>query len=312
MRRVLAVSLFAASFSALLFAPSAHAFGIKPFAAQQGMDVENSLDVSPLFLDFQKTQSQDAQASTDAVVQNVAGLVADAITIASEGFEDVSQLAGRGWAFQNNSSPPPATPNATGNWRQGTSGFQIPSEAGSPNSYIAVLGEDASNNPGNGGQLSDWLITPQLSFDPGAIFSFATRTKLGTFVGELLEVRLSTNGDSTDVGSTPTSLGDFKTLLLSIGDLQDNTVFPGSVSANNTYGLFSITSGLPKSGKGRIAFRYVGNDAGNNPTGGATQGNLITIDSVNYPVPEPVTSSMAGFGVLGLLSYFKKRKLRSM
>jgi hypothetical protein len=58
-------------------------------------------------------------------------------TSLSEGFNDISTLAGDGWAFQNNSNPAPATSTATANWAQGNPGAFV-AQSGASNSFIAV------------------------------------------------------------------------------------------------------------------------------------------------------------------------------
>ena len=69
------------------------------------------------------------------------------------------------------------------------------------------------------GTISNWLITPTLSLRNGDTFSFFTRTTPGSAFPDRLELRLSLAGSSTNVGTTPTSVGNFSTLLLSISIL---------------------------------------------------------------------------------------------
>jgi hypothetical protein len=87
-----------------------------------------------------------------------------------------------------------------------------------------------------------------------------------------LEVRLSTNGASTNVG-TGAAVGDFTTLLLSINPTLTTTGYPTS------WTQFTVTiSGLPAPTSGRIAFRYYVTSGG--PTG--TNSDYIGIDNVVY------------------------------
>jgi hypothetical protein len=259
MRTVLAVSLFAASFSALLFAPSAHAFTV------------------------------------------------DFASGAVEGFENINTLSGDGWVFATNSTQQPVAATTNAGWRQGdSSGLGIPSEAGTASSYVYIAGQNVSlGDPATsaGGLASVFLITPQVNFVAGGTLTFSTRTKLGNFNGEFLEVLQSSSGASTNVGTTPTSLGDFSNVLLSVGDLADNTVYPGGTSANNTYGTFSITT--PTSGSGRFAFRYSGNDFGQN----GSQGTIITLDSASYAVPEPSLgfSGVLAAGCMAIAGRFSRK-----
>src|SRR5207249_5855688 len=128
-----------------------------------------------------------------------------------------------------------------------------PSQSGAPNSYIAA-------NYQNGAELatiSNWLLTPPLTLENGARLTFWTRTTDGMFP-DRLQVRMSTNGASTNVGSTATSVGDFTTLLLNINPDYTTHGYP------DVWTQFTVTlSGLPPAGAtGRLAFRYFVENAG--------------------------------------------------
>jgi hypothetical protein len=94
-----------------------------------------------------------------------------------------------------------------------------------------------------------------------------------------MEVRLSTNGASTNVGTGSTAVGDFTTLLTSIN--------PGLVTGGYpaAWTEYTITiSGLGGATSGRLAFRYF-------VTGGGPSGdnsNFIGIDTFSYT---PATTS---------------------
>ena len=133
----------------------------------------------------------------------------------SEGFDAVGSFVSgtgifaQGWVNVNNSD----IPNTTAfNWQQGDSGTFIwtaQSPVGSTTSFAQV-----SFLSTNGTVLSDWLLTPVLTLEAGATFSFYTVAAKGTAFVNDLQVYLSTNGSSTNVGSigqTPTG-GDFKLL----------------------------------------------------------------------------------------------------
>jgi hypothetical protein len=127
------------------------------------------------------------------------------------------------------------------------------------------------------------LITPELDFSNGGVFSFYARTLQGTTFAEFIEVRQSNAGSSTNVGTAATDLGNFTTLVGSVGSLND-------LSKNlptSTWGLFTFNVAAT-GGSGRLALRYYATNGGPN---GLT-GGYATIDTVNYAVPEP--SSMAG------------------
>ena len=79
--------------------------------------------------------------------------------------------------------------------------------------------------------------------------SFYTRSK-GSFP-DRLQLRLSTNGTSFNVGSTTTSTGDFSTLLLDI-----NPTYKASNNGGFPATWTQYTLSLPTAGSGRLAFRY--------------------------------------------------------
>src|SRR5215831_10026318 len=163
-----------------------------------------------------------------------------AATLLSEGFDDITTLAGNGWALINNSSPAGTT-----GWFQGVPAV-FPSQSGAPNSYIAAN----FNNAAFGGDISNWLITPMLLLDNGLTLTFFTRTEPDPPAADRLEVRESTNGASTNVGGTAASVGDFTTLLLTINP----TLTVAGYSL--TWTQFTVTlSGLGGPTNGRLAFR---------------------------------------------------------
>ena len=135
----------------------------------------------------------------------------------TQNFDDITTLAGDGWVIQNNS-----TPVGSLGWFQGTATTATPTPGpfnsynGATNSYIAAN----FNSTGNTGTISNWLITPNRTLRNGDVFTFYTRKPTinagQTDYPDRLEVRMSTNGASTNVGAGATAVGDFTTLLLSI------------------------------------------------------------------------------------------------
>jgi hypothetical protein len=232
----------------------------------------------------------------NAPVANAIGL-----TNLAEGFESVSALA-PAWGFVNNSDPAPFTPPAT--WAQGNPGTGVTAQAGAPSSFTQVnQNSSAGNSNQQDGQVSNWLITPELDFSQGGTFSFYARTFPDNSAAEFIEVRQSSAGTSLNVGSTAQSLGDFTTLVGSAGDLQNPTALPGT-----SWGFYTFNV-APTGGSGRLAFRSFATNGGVN----GTQGFFGAVDTVGYnAVPEPASSSLAGFAVLGLASYFKGKRKRSI
>jgi hypothetical protein len=240
------------------------------------------------------------------------------VTSLSEGFEDITNLAGKGWGFDNNSSPGPATTTATANWLQtipsvGVDPFTglgtgINSQSGPSNSAIAVSTDSTKGGSGSQvgvGEVNNWLITPELDFSLGGVFSFFTSTLLNQFTyAQYLEVRASTNGSSINVGSTSSDVGDFSLIEATVGSLSASGSYSG-LSSDSAYQKVSFNI-APTGGSGRIAFRYFAPNGGVN----GTQGGVIAIDTVSYEAaPEPATASaFSGFAVLGLVGFFKRKR----
>lgn len=202
-----------------------------------------------------------------------------------ESFNDITTLAGSGWFLLNNSSPTGST-----SWFQGSNvaaGGPFDAFSGSANAYI---GANFNNTTGGSGIISTWLATPNRTFKNGDVITFYTRkpTILGgqTDYPDRLEVRLSTNGTSTNVGSPGNNVGDFTTLLMSVNPTLIPNVYPQS------WTQYTITiSGLPAPTSGRVAFRYFVTSAG--PTG--ANSDYIGIDNFVYtPYVCPAFTMTAG------------------
>lgn len=203
---------------------------------------------------------------------------ASGAALLTEGFDDITTLAGSGWAMTNNSAPLGST-----GWFQGNASF-FSAFSGLPDSYIAANFNNASI-PGN---ISNWLITPQLSLSGLVQISFYTRTETGSPFPDSLELYLSTNGASTNVGSTDTSTGDFSNLLLTVNP----TLSTGGYPEAWTQFTAQVNFGSPTSG--RFAFRYAVPNTD-------TNGDYIGIDDVSVAdnvgtVPEPGTMGLLALG----------------
>jgi hypothetical protein len=184
----------------------------------------------------------------------------------TEAFNDITTLTGSGWFMQNNSGA-----LGSGTWFQGNPAV-FPAQAGATNAYLGV-----NFNSGAGTTtISNWMLTPNRTFNNGDTISFWTRTTDPDppIFPDRLQVRLSTAGASTNVGTGPTAVGDFTTLLLDINPTYTTTGYP-SVWTQMTITL----SGLPAGGaSGRIAFRYFVENGG---TTGANS-DYIGIDTFAY------------------------------
>jgi uncharacterized repeat protein (TIGR01451 family) len=206
--------------------------------------------------------SESASAST-TVVTSLCSL--------SQGFNDVSTLPG--WFMQNNSDPP-----GTLGWFQGAPGA-FPAQGGATNSYIAGDFENVDSL----GPISNWLLTPVLTLKNGTQLTFWTRkiTETGPFYPDRLQVRMSTSGARTDVGSAATDVGVFTRLLLDINPTYSDFGYPMS------WTKYTLTlGGVTGTTSGRIAFRYFVEDGG---FFGA-RSDYVGIDTAAYtctPPPPP-------------------------
>lgn len=189
-----------------------------------------------------------------------------------ENFDDITLLTGSGWVLQNNSAPVGIT-----SWFQGTSvagGGPFDSYNGAANSYI---GANFNSTTGGSGIISTWLATPNRTFRNGDVFQFYTRKPAtpagGTDYPDRLQVRLSTNGASTNFGAGGNTVGDFTTVLLEVNPTLVASGYP------YTWTQYTVTiSGLPAPTSGRIAFRYFVTSAG--PSG--SNSDYIGIDNAVY------------------------------
>jgi len=209
---------------------------------------------------FGLTTTNNAQAANDIPVSEAA------TPAFAEGFEDITTLPGKGWFLQNNS-----VPGGTTGWFQGNPTV-FPAQAGPTNSYIGAN----FNNTTGANTISNWLLTPVIEFRNGDVITFYTRTEPNAAFPDRLQVRLSTNGASTNVGTGPTDVGVFTTLLLDINPTYVSGTTGGYPVA---WTQFTVTiSGLSAATNGRLAFRYFVENGG--PTG--DNSSYIGIDTFAY------------------------------
>lgn len=194
----------------------------------------------------------------------------------SEGFDDVSTLAGSGWLTANYSTPGGEQPG----WFQGNAGI-FGSDSGADNSYIAASFLGAPE----GGNIDNWLITPLFAVSDQSTISFATRSgggdpDSGNFFDNL-ELLYS-------LGSSNTS--DF----MSIGSLTGSNLPIDWANINLVaYGLQQDI---------RLAFRYLITDT-------SVNGNYLGIDSFEVrAVPEPGTIALFGAALLMMAFAMRRRR----
>ncbi|HVP12559.1 MAG TPA: choice-of-anchor J domain-containing protein [Phycisphaerae bacterium] len=183
-----------------------------------------------------------------------------------EGFADIGALSG--WYMQNNSEPA-----GVNGWFQGNAAI-FEAQAGAPDSYIAAN----YNSTSDVGNISNWLLTPEVTLKNDWMLDFYTRTSSSPSFADRLQVRMSVNGASTDVGSTWDSVGDFSILLLDINPTYQIWAYPQSW----LYGHYTLyLSGLSGPTQGRLAFRYFVENGGPN----GANSNYIGIDTVSLTAP---------------------------
>jgi subtilisin-like proprotein convertase family protein len=171
------------------------------------------------------------------------------------------------WTITNNSAP-----GGTTTWFKGSATSPFPSPAGSDFNYAAANFQNTISTVA--GDISNWFLSPLVNIKNGDIISFKTRTTTGTFP-DRLQLRLSTNGASGNVGTTTTSVGDFTTLLLDINPTLTTTGYP------LTWTTFTATvSGITGTVPGRFALRYFVTNGG-----GGANSDFIGVDDVQYATP---------------------------
>lgn len=216
-----------------------------------------------------------------AAITTVAG---SALADFSEGFEGTSP----GWQLTNASNPVGTNTNG---WNS------------IPNASIwaahSGVGQALANfNAGlEVATISAWLFSPVDTIQNGDVLKFWTRTATGSIYPDRMQVRLSTNGASTNIGGSEFSVGDFSTLLADINPTYAGGGYPEG------WTQFSITiSGLGGPVSGRFAFRYFVEDGG--PFG--SNSNIIGLDDVEFTsIPAP--SALALVGLLGLTAGRRRR-----
>ena len=233
----------------------------------------------------------------------------------NEGFESpdnsIAQLQSEGWTFINNSNPEgtPAT------------GWVIDNDAPTlfPNSGSNWIGAGfQSGTVGSGNVVSDWMILPTMTFQQAASLTFFTISTTSNIFPDRLQVLLSLNGTSSNVGpaGSTSNFGDFTKVLLDINQNYSPTYTTGTNNGYPNLGANSaqkyVEYSVPNLGQlfagdtGRIAFHYFLTDT-------STQGSDIAVDDISVnnivTVPEPSTLALlCGGAVILAVCVFRHRR----
>lgn len=167
-----------------------------------------------------------------------------------------------GWTVTNNST----TPVGAQSWFAGNpTAFGPKSGAG-----YAAANFNATASTSTTAVLSVWLISPAVQLQNGQKITLWTRTQLvlGASFPDRLQVRLNST-NTTNVGTTPTSVGDFTNLALDINPTYTGSGYPLAW----TQQVITV-SGITGTVTGRVALRYFVENGG--PSG--ARSNYIGVD----------------------------------
>ncbi len=194
-----------------------------------------------------------------------------------ESFEDITTLDAAGWIMTNQSNPVGST-----GWIQGSTTV-FPAHSGPATAFIGAN----FNNTSGAGDISNWLITPEVNVQDGDILSFWTRVPTGTEWNDHLEVRSSTGTLQQPVGSA--DVGSFTNLLISINENYD-------LSYPETWTRYAWT--VADVGSTPVAMRFAFRYNVINGGPGGDDSNYIGIDDVyvgpadDEPGEEPCVPSL--------------------
>ena len=205
-----------------------------------------------------------------------------------EEFDTAQNAYNRGWRFINRSELIGRT-----NWQNPTTLTGIPfiSYSGTGNGYLWA---DYQSTSGAAVTISNWAVSPELTMQNGDKIVFYTRAELAFFNNDStdfvnrMQVRLNKTtslncGDGTDFGDFTVPLLDINPFYYEfLKSAYNNPANPLYQQARQAYPhvwtRFEATVvGLNGPTKGRFAFRYFTEEAGNNG-----RGSSIGVDAVSY------------------------------
>ncbi len=218
-----------------------------------------------------------------------------------EEFTNVGDLTAKGWVFKNNSNP-----IGQSGWRQGRYesasllqykflapvpyiGFPAYSAVNSPNEFISCDASAVNDATTGTGDISAWLISPQVPIKNGDQIIFYTRAVTDfdypAYTKDRMQVRANFTDGSSNVGGSATSVGNFSNVLLDINPTYIYNDPSGNIGGTPGYPQdwkkYTITiSGLNAPvEKARFAFRYLAPDAG--VWGGSSGDNFPTVVGID-------------------------------
>jgi len=193
---------------------------------------------------------------------------AQATTVVNEGFDNVFDLASKGWIVTNASTPGGTDKGFT----QGFDGSGITALSGASTSYAGA----SYSSGADGGTLADWLITPIFSTTAGVIVTFYVNA-----------AELAGYSDAIKYG-----------FIDAAGTLNDALLT--SLSTVTTGQWTQITAVLGyTAGSGRFAIEY---------TGAVDASNYVGIDNLTVQVPEPTSIAILAAGLIGLGAARRRQK----
>ena len=239
-------------------------FAIEETEAGSAGSVASDYEAVELPVGSDRTTDAAVEGSAPAVIEGASVPLATTI---EEGFEDVEGLPAQGWSIINTSEPVGGT-----SWFQGNVDV-FEAHEGPEDSFAGANFNGTDFN----GNISTWLVTPEVDLADGSELTFWTRSTDADWA-DRLEVRLSTAGDSDDVGTGFDDAGDFDEVLLTINEDLVGTGYP------QEWTEFTVTvEGVEAGDTGRFAFRH------HVPDGGAfgTHSDFVGVDTVSYETAAP-------------------------
>lgn len=174
-----------------------------------------------------------------------------------QGFNDFDDPVLAQWLLANQSEP-----EGEAGWTLGDQNV-FPAFDGGPNDYLAASYEATTGT----GTIGAWLLSPLLEFREDSRLVFFTKALDSSIFPDRLEIRACIGDPCNLVGADPFGVGDFTIPIATINRELEPSVDPTGITGfpdRWTRFEFGDDRGVPSSGRGRIAFRYIVTDAGPN------------------------------------------------